>query len=174
MYRSAMDDMAWCINPCFVDEGASSGWSDRARPWGRPRILPCCEYLHDTLIHLLVWRNPCFVGIWSCSIAEILKDAPKGSLNPCFVGKKIWKSKVFCSALSLDLTIEMSTGHFFILVLLGYGLVEQQGNHNFQRCPVLILVLLGCDNLKDINLKKTSGVLILVLLGCDNWLQLIR
>ena len=53
------------LNPCFVDEGASSGWSDRARPRGRPRILPCREYLHDTLFHLMVWRNPCFVGMWS-------------------------------------------------------------------------------------------------------------
>ncbi len=42
------------LNPCFVDEGASSGWSDRAIPRGRPRILPCREYLHDTLFPLMV------------------------------------------------------------------------------------------------------------------------
>ena len=62
-------------------------------------------------------------------------------LNPCFGGKKFLKSKVFCSALSLSLTVEMSTGHFFILVVLGFVIV-----HDLQiplRIRVLILVVLG-------------------------------
>ena len=100
------------LNPCFVDEGASSGWSDRARPRGLPRILPCREYLHDTLIHLLVWRNPCFVEIWSFrKPLQRLRTRTKTGLNPCFVG--IWSCRL------LHLSLPPTSRCVLILVFLG-------------------------------------------------------